>query len=241
METETVWREIGRRLRPVEDLAALDVPDTWLWVALGLGVAAVAVPQLWRMVRIGVTVVHELGHGLVGMCVGRTFTGFVLRPDMSGHAVTVGPARGLGRVITTWAGYPAPAVVGAALVLTGATGWAPPVVAGIALVLLLALTRVRSLYTAITMLLITAGAGAMWWFADGVVQGIVLLVLGIVLLLGAWRHLAALWRGSDAGSDSAVLARLTPMPALVWHASFALVLLAATVLVGRLVWDLLVG
>ena len=76
--------------------------------------------------RLAVTLVHELGHALVGLAVGRRFTGFVLRGDMSGHAVTVGPARGPGRVLSTWAGYPAPAVVGAALVWAAGRGWAAP-------------------------------------------------------------------------------------------------------------------
>ena len=69
-----------------------------------------------EVLRLGVTLVHELGHAFVGMLVGRRFTGFVLRGDMSGHAVTVGPPRGIGRLVTTWAGYPMPGVVALGLV-----------------------------------------------------------------------------------------------------------------------------
>src|SRR5688500_5955386 len=114
-------------------------------VALVAALVAVAVSALWRVLRIAVTLVHELGHALVGMAVGRRFTGFVLRGDMSGHAVTVGPSRGSGRVVTTWAGYPAPALVGALMVGAAARGWAAPLVTAALLVLLLALVRVRTL------------------------------------------------------------------------------------------------
>ena len=61
--------------------------------------------------------------------------GFVVRGDMSGHAVTVGPARGIGRIATTWAGYPAPAVVGAATVWVAGRGWAAPTLTAVMVVL----------------------------------------------------------------------------------------------------------
>ena len=61
-------------------------------VVLAAALAALVDP-LWRVLRLRVTLVHELGHAFVGMLVGRRFTGFVLRGDMSGHAVTVGPPR----------------------------------------------------------------------------------------------------------------------------------------------------
>ena len=114
--------------------------------------SCVAVPPVWQVLRLAVTLVHELGHALVGLAVGRRFTGFVLRGDMSGHAVTVGPARGIGRVLSTWAGYPAPAVVGAAMVWAAGRGWAAPVAHLVLVVLLVALLRVRSLLTAAVML-----------------------------------------------------------------------------------------
>ena len=90
-----------------------------LVITLLLATVAVVIEPLWRLLRVGITLVHELGHALVGVLVGRRFTGFVVRGDMSGHAVTVGPARGVGRVVTTWAGYPMPALVGAAMIVRG--------------------------------------------------------------------------------------------------------------------------
>ncbi|GAA4285826.1 M50 family metallopeptidase [Georgenia daeguensis] len=199
-----------------------------LAVVLAAVVAAVALPPLWRHLRVVVTVVHELGHGLVGVLLGRRFTGLVLRADMSGHAVTVGRARGAGRVASTWAGYPAPALVGAVLVRAAGTGWAPTLLGVAALVLLVSILRVRSWYTALVMVLLTAGTGALWWWGSAPLQAALLLGVGLFLLVGAWRHLGALLGSRSPGSDATVLAGLTRVPRWCWILSFAVVLGLAT-------------
>ena len=211
------WTQVAARLHP----DAGTVPGgASVIVVLALVVAVVAVPAWWTQARVVVTVVHELGHGLVGRLCGRRFTGLVLRGDMSGHAVTVGPARGLGRVLCTWSGYPAPAVVGGFALHAGGAGWAPPVLATTAVVLLGSLLRVRSVYTAAVMLSLAAVTAALWWWASPVVQGGVLLGTGAFLLVGAWRHLGAVLAHSGSSSDPAVLAALTHVPRWCWHASF---------------------
>ena len=201
-----------------------------LVVALTGAVLVVAIPPVWRVLRLAVTLVHELGHAVVGIAVGRRFTGFVLRGDMSGHAVTVGPSRGLGRVLSAWAGYPAPAVVGALLVWAAGRGWAAPVLTAMLAVLLLALVRVRSLLTALVMLVALGATGALWWWRDDSVQAQMLVGSGIVLLVGAWRHLGAVMAGRDRASDPAVLATLTHVPRALWNASFVLVCAGASAL-----------
>jgi hypothetical protein len=197
-------------------------------VALVAALIVVAVPAVWQVLRLAVTLVHELGHAIVGLAVGRRFTGFVLRGDMSGHAVTVGPSRGVGRVLSTWAGYPAPAVVGAALVWTAGRGWAAPAVTLVGAVLLVALVRVRSLLTAVVMLTALGATGALWWWRDDAVQAQVLVASGIVLLVGAWRHLGAVLRSRTGSSDPSVLASLTHVPRAVWNATFVLVCAAGS-------------
>lgn len=198
-------------------------------VALAAALVVVAVPPVWQVLRLAVTLVHELGHALVGLAVGRRFTGFVLRGDMSGHAVTVGPARGPGRVASTWAGYPAPALVGGALVWAAGRGWAAPVLTLVLAVLAVALLRVRSLLTVVVMVVALGATGALWWWRDDSVQAQVLVGTGIVLVVGAWRHLGAVARSTDRSSDPAVLAALTHVPRVVWNASFALACAGATV------------
>ncbi|KRE63496.1 M50 family metallopeptidase [Nostocoides sp. Soil756] len=223
---------VWARVQPVGDIA---LAGPALLVVLAAALVAVAVPTLWGVLRLGVTLVHELGHAGVGMAVGRRFTGFVLRGDMSGHAVTVGPPRGAGRVVTTWAGYPAPAVVGALAVRLGTHGWSGALLAAVVVVLLVALLRVRSALTAVVVLAVTALTGWLFWSGTALAQAQVLVAAGLVLVVGAWRHLGAVAGTRDATSDAGVLARLTGVPRFVWLASFGLVCAGATWVVGATV------
>ena len=208
------------------------MPASHLVLVVVAALLIVLVPALWLRLRLVVTLVHELGHAVVGMAVGRRFDGFVLRGDMSGRAVTTGRARGAGRIITTWAGYPAPAVLGALLVWGAVRGWAAPLVTAALVVLVVAASRVRSLLTAVVVGLAVAGTAALWWWRADTVQQLVLVALGVVVLLGGWRHLAAVTRDRSATSDPGVLAALTHVPRVAWTATFLLVHLAATWVVG---------
>lgn len=215
-----IWSEVAARVQPTD---ALSLDRITLLVVFGVSVAIIVIAPVWRVARLGVTFVHELGHAAVGILCGRQFTGFVLRQDASGHAVTRGRTRGLGRVLTTWGGYPAPAVVGAGLVVAALRGWAAPVLTVALLVTVLALVRVRSVLTAVVTVGVLAGLGALWWLRADDWQGWVLLVVGATLVVGAWRHLGAVLADRSSTSDPAVLAALTRVPALLWNLSFALV------------------
>ena len=182
------FEQVWSRVVPEQGVALSGTP---VLIVLVAALVAVAVDPLWRVLRLGVTLVHELGHAGVGMLCGRRFTGFVLRGDMSGHAVTVGPARGFGRVLTTWAGYPAPGVVGAVVVWLAVRGWSAPVLTGILAVLVTAALRVRSGLTALVVGVALVGAGALWWAGPPQLQAQVVVAVGLVLIVGAWRHLGA--------------------------------------------------
>ncbi len=229
------FEQVWSRIVPEQGIALAGPP---VLVVLVAALVAVAVEPVWRVVRLAVTLVHELGHAGIGMLCGRRFTGFVLRGDMSGHAVTVGPARGAGRVLTTWAGYPAPGVVGALVVWLAVRGWSAPVLTGILAVLVTSALRVRSGLTALVVAVALVAAGALWWAGPPQVQAQVVVGVGLVLIVGAWRHLGAVVAARDpAVSDPGVLARLTRVPRVVWNASFALVLVWATWLAGSAVLD----
>jgi hypothetical protein len=201
-------------------------------IVLAVALAAVLVTRVWRVLRLAVTLVHELGHAVVGLAVGRRFVGFVLRGDMSGQAITSGPARGPGRVLTTWFGYPTPPVVGAAMVWLAVRGWsAPALTVGLGLSLLAA-TRVRSLLTAVVVGVALASTAALWWWRDDALQEQVVVGVGLVLLVGGWRHLSAVLRDRSRGSDPAVLASLTHLPRGLWNLSFVVVSAASSWLVA---------
>lgn len=221
------WEQVRAHVLPHGEVA-MGAPS--VLVSLVGAVLVLAVPPVWRRLRLAVTLVHELGHAAVGLAVGRRFTGFVLHGDMSGHAVTVGPSRGPGRVLSTWAGYPAPAIVGAVLVWAASRGWSAPVLTVVLAVLLVALIRVRSALTALVMVVSLGATGSLWWWRDDAVQAEVLVGSGVVLLVGAWRHLGAVLTAHDRRSDPAVLAALTHVPRALWNASFVLVCAAASAL-----------
>lgn len=225
---------LADRIAPVGAAVPLEGPP--LILTMVLAAVAVIVDPLWRLLRVVITLVHELGHAFVGILTGRRFTGFVVRGDMSGHAVTVGPARGPGRVATTWAGYPVPALVGAAMVAVAEIGWAAPLLTAMLVLLLVAVTRIRSLLTLTVMAVALAAVGALWWWRDDIVQAHVLVGTGIVLLVGAWRHLGAVLAAGrrDRSSDPAVLAQLTGVPRLLWILSFVVVIALATLAAGRI-------
>lgn len=221
----TITSELADRVRPGEPVV-LALTD--LGVVGAVALAVVLLPVLWRPVRLGVTLVHELGHALVGIAVGRRFTGFVLRGDASGHAVTRGRPRGAGLVATTWAGYPAPAVLAAGISWAVGRGWAAPVLTVLLVVLVVTATRVRSFLTAVVVLVVLAGGAALWWWRDDALQAQVMVAVAGVLLVGAWRHLLAASRDRSPGNDARVLGTLTPLPRAVWTFTFVLVCLAAT-------------
>lgn len=228
------WLEaIGTRIAP--SAGSIELGGATLLAAV-IGVAAAIVPAAWRLLRVGVTLVHELGHAFVGLLFGRRFTGFVVRGDMSGHAVTVGPARGVGRVATTWAGYPAPALVGALMIWAAARGWSAPLLSGVLLALLVVVPRIRSFGTAGVVLVVFALTGALWMSGTAQRQAQVVTAVGVVLIIGAWRHVGAVAAArGDRRSDPAVLARLTGVPRSVWVVTFGLVMALVTFFAGQAV------
>lgn len=227
-----MWEQVWARLAPTAP-PALALRD--LAVVVAVAVLCVGFAPVWRVVRVGVTLVHELGHAFVGVLVGRRFSGFVLRADMSGHAVTVGRPRGLGRVLTTWAGYPMPGLLAAGMAALVWRGYAGALLAALALALLVALPRVRSLLTFVAVGIVLAGAVGLFWWGSSGLQTLALLVVAVILLAGGWRHVAAVAgapRGS--GSDPEVLRDLTGAPAPLWVVSFVLVLAGSTWAMWRL-------
>jgi hypothetical protein len=184
-----------------------------------VALALVLAPATWPRVRLGVTVVHEAGHALVGVLVGRRLKSVHLHSDTSGLTVTSGKPRGPGMVAMLAAGYLAPAVLGLVAALLLAAGRSVGLLWLLVVLTALLLLWVRNGYG---FLVLVAGGAAvllLTWYGDGTVQSVAAYLIAWLLLLAAPRPLVELLRaGRRRGrtSDPDQLARLTRVPAVLW-------------------------
>ncbi|WP_340540473.1 M50 family metallopeptidase [Nocardioides sp. GXZ039] len=208
---EDFWHRVSE-VRPVPDPG----------VVLGTGVIAlllVLVPATWRRVRLGITAIHEAGHAVVAVLVGRRLQGVRLHADTSGVTLSKGRPTGPGMVAMLAAGYLAPAAVGlgAAALLAAGRGIAM-LWALLALVLAL-LAWVRNWYGAALLVLAGLGLGALTWSAPPEAQSTVAYLVAWLLLIAApvpLVELLAAGRRRSRTSDPDQLARLTRLPGAAW-------------------------
>jgi hypothetical protein len=203
------------------------VPDAGFVVATGLvALALVLVPTTWPRVRLGVTVVHEAGHAVVAVLVGRRLRSIRLHSDTSGLTVSRGKPRGPGMVVMLAAGYLAPAVLGLVAALLLAAGRSVGLLWLLVLLAVAMVLWVRNGYGLLVLLGGGAGVLLLTWYGDGTVQSVAAYLIAWLLLLAAPRPLLELLtagRRRGRTSDPDQLAGLTRVPAVLW----VLVLLAA--------------
>lgn len=217
-------------------------PLSWQ-VSLLLGLVALVItwsPLGHRLVRHVVTLVHEAGHAVVALLVGRRLSGIRLHSDTSGVTVSRGRPRGPGMVATVLAGYPAPALVGLGGAFLLGEGYAALVLWALVLTCALVLLLVRNLYGLWVVLVLGVGVATLSWTAPAaVLSGAAYLVVW-ALLLAAPRAVVDLHRGrrggvrgGPAGSDADQLRRLTGLPTGLWIAIFWVITVGALVVGAR--------
>ncbi|MEE1622306.1 M50 family metallopeptidase [Zafaria sp. Z1313] len=205
---------------------------------------ALSVPRAtWRWFGLYVTFVHELGHALAALLTGRVVRGIRLRLDHSGEMVS----QGRGTASAVWAGfwgYPAPAVAGALMVWSAASGWGGAALSIGAVALLVSILFIRNGFGMLLAVVCAAVAQGLVVFLPRQAVGVVVLVLGISLLVGAvrdWFKVASVHRrrGDRRSSDAYLLSRMSGVPSLAWLAGFAVVIGAcsfwALTVLGRVV------
>ncbi|WP_148615771.1 M50 family metallopeptidase [Nocardioides rubriscoriae] len=217
--------------------AVQPLPEPGVVLATGLvALLMVLSSTTWRRVRLGVTVVHEAGHAVVAVLVGRRLQGIRLHADTSGLTVSSGRPTGPGMVATLLAGYLAPAVVGVGAALVLASGRGVALLWLMMLLLVGLLLWVRNWYGVLTLAGAGVGIGLLTWYAAPDVQAVVAYLVAWLLLLAAPRpvlELVTAGRRRSRSSDPDQLARLTGVPALVW-CLLMLVANLAGLLVGAL-------
>jgi hypothetical protein len=215
------------------------VPDLSTEVLLGTAAVAgllILSPTLWRLTRHAVTIAHEGAHGVVALAAGRRLSGIRLHSDTSGLTVSAGRPTGLGMVLTCFAGYVGPGLLGLGAAALLAAGHAVGLLWALLLLLALLLVQIRNWY-GLWSVLVTGGVvfAATWWLStEG--QAAFAALATWFLLLAAPRAVLELQtarsRRPTPDSDADQLARLTRVPALVWVGVFLLVDVGALVLGG---------
>lgn len=205
-----------------------------------VALALVLVPRMWHPARHVVTIAHEGAHGVAALVSGRRLAGIRLHSDTSGLTVSQGRRTGPGMVLTAFAGYVGPAVLGLGGAFLLRERHALAVLWLAVLLLGLLLLQIRNFFGLWVVLLAGVGVVAVTWWGSDAAQSLAAYTGTWFLLLAAPRpvlELQQLRRAGRAGdSDADVLARLTPLPGLVWILVFLLVTLGCLLLGGRWLW-----
>ncbi|OLT41190.1 hypothetical protein BJF85_24495 [Saccharomonospora sp. CUA-673] len=215
-------------------------------VLSGIAALIVVVSSVpWRFVRGVLTIVHEAGHALAALLVGRRLQGIRLHSDTSGVTVSRGRPDGPGMVLTALAGYPAPALLG---LLFSWLVWGEHLSAVLvitAVLLLGVLVMVRNAYGVFTVLLVAGVLAAVAWTAPPGVQAVFVYLVTWFLVLGSVRPLGELQtkrrRGQARDSDIDQLARLTALPAGIWLLVMGVLIVGCAVVGGMLLIDPAIG
>jgi hypothetical protein len=192
---------------------------------------AVLLPRVWPVARHLITLVHEGSHATVAVLTGRRLAGIRLHSDTSGLTVSVGRPRGAGMVATAAAGYVGPGVLGLGAAWLTSRGHPVGVLWVLLLLLGLMLVQIRNWFGFWSVLVTGSALVATTWWAPPGWQSAAAYTIAWFLLLGATRPVLELLGHRSAGSDAALLARLTRLPRLVWVLGFGAVT-GATAVVG---------
>lgn len=211
-------------------------PDPDAVVPLVTGAVALLVVlsgRPWRLARHGLTIVHEAGHALAAVLVGRRLQGIRLHSDTSGLTFSRGRPTGPGVVFTALAGYPAPALVGLLFAGLVAADQMSTVLVVAAAGVCGVLVMIRNAFGVLVILLAAAVLAAVAFLGTPNVVAAFVYVITWVLLLGSVRPIFELQgkrrRGGAYDSDVDQLARQSGVPAALW------VLILVVVALGCLV------
>src|SRR5256885_13839709 len=192
-------------------------PRLWLVALTGLaGLGAVSISSVWHVLRNVVTIAHEGGHAFAALITGRQLRGIRLHSDTSGVTVSRGKPHGPGMILTAFAGYVTPPLLGLGaaglLALDHITALLWLSVAILALILIM----VRNLYGVVSVVTTGAVILAVSWYASATVQAAFAYTLTWFLLLAGApaRVETARQRSRGPGRDSGAgpPGRLRPLP-----------------------------
>lgn len=229
---DTIWDQVtGTQPAP---------SDAWVLGSAVVALLLVTVPAAWRLSRHVVTIAHEGAHGVTALLTGRRLSGIRLHADTSGLTVSRGKPRGVGMVLTSFAGYVGPALVGLGAAYLLGRQHALAVLWLVLVLLGLLLLQIRNFFGLYSVLVAGVAVFAVTWWGSGQVQSLAAYTGTWFLLLAATRPVLELQalrrRGRARASDADVLARLTGVPGIVWVGAFLAVALGCLVVGARWLW-----
>jgi Peptidase M50B-like len=207
-------------------------PHWWLVAVTGVAaLGAVSVHSVWHVLRGVVTIAHEGGHALAALATGRQLHSIRLHSDTSGVTVSSGKPYGPGMILTAFAGYVTPPLLGLGAAGLLATGHITALLWAGILLLAAILILIRNVYGVVSVVTTGAVFFVVSWFGSPTVQAAFAYVFTWFLLLAGARPVVELQskraRGRAPDSDADQLARLTGMPGLMWVFGFGLVAVVA--------------
>ncbi|MCE7006538.1 M50 family metallopeptidase [Kibdelosporangium philippinense] len=213
-----------------------DPPTAVILVTGGVALLLVLSGEPWRLARNVITIVHEAGHALMAVLVGRRLRGITLHSDTSGVTVSRGKPTGPGMVLTAFAGYIAPSLVGLGLAALMVAGKITLLLWVMTALMLAVLIMIRNVFGVVSVVVTGAVLVTVSLVTSPEVQAAFACLVAWFLLFGGvrpvWELQAKRRRRQARDSDADQLARLTGAPGLFWVGMFMVIAIGALFLGG---------
>lgn len=216
----------------------LSLPS-WGLIIFAVAAAVGVLPKSERLLRGLTTYVHEMGHALTAIVLGRRVTAIKVDSWLGGHTAYVGK-RNIANILVSWAGYAAPGSLLLLVSFTYFTGLTALVGAISAIALVASLALQRSVFgISITLLFIVFFALIYYQPESTISASIIFLLLGglagngvsAVFLLKNVRRSAKIQSPHDNQlTDSEYLRKATLVPARIWEYSWLFFILSTIII-----------
>ena len=200
------------------------------WPVLGATAVAVGLLVLLAGHVVGpvVTVAHEGGHMAIGFLTGGRVKYFRLESDSEDAETRFDPLPGwLGDILTTFAGYVTPPLLGLGGAVLLKEGYAWPLLWIAVILFFLVWVKAKDEFTSVALLLLAGFIGYVGLYGSPVSQAAFAAGLALLLLFGGLRAAAEseIRKGLGFRSDAEILARATLIPRVLWKAAYVTVAL----------------
>lgn len=220
-------------------------PEPWAILVVAIAVIAiVSVPTIWTRIRQAATIVHEMGHAVVGSIFGRKIDGIALHSDTSGVTTSRGNPHGIGFLLSVLSGYPAPSLLGLGMIWAATSNWSGAALTLFAILMLIALWLCRNAIGFLSCTLAVAASAALWWWGTPPIVANAVLAVGIFMVIAGFRCCIDLWeahkRGDGETSDAGQAASLSVvLPSVVWIGFFFAIAIYAAIQSGVVLYTAL--